>query len=71
MPNIAEFSILDAPHPDDIMMLCETIHLYRLKQMLVEEEELYFLLIDIMRSPQVLKAICGETKKDEGVVHET
>lgn len=44
-------------------MLCETIHLYRLKQMLHEEEELYFLLIDIMRSPQIFKAICGDSIK--------
>jgi hypothetical protein len=45
-------------------MLCETIHLYRLKQMLAEEEMLYFLLIDILRSPQIFKAICGDSIKD-------
>lgn len=51
VPSTSQIYITDAPAPDDILMLCETVHLYRLKQMLVEEEELYYLLIDIMRSP--------------------
>lgn len=33
--------------------------------MLKKEEELYFLLIDIMRSPVILKAICGDSIKTE------
>ena len=57
--------ITDAKDPIDILMLCETIHLCRLKQMLKKEEELYFLLIDIMRSPVILKAICGDSMKTE------
>jgi hypothetical protein len=63
VPITSSIFITDAPSPDDILMLCETIHLYRLKHMLVEEEELYFLLIDIMRSPQIFKAICGDSIK--------
>ena len=55
--------INDAPHPDDILMLCETISLLRKKELFVEEEELFFMLIDIMRSPQLFKAICGESTK--------
>lgn len=31
--------------------------------MLIEEEELYFLLIDIMRAPQVFKAITSDSIK--------
>jgi len=53
--------INDAPDPDDVLMLCETINLYRLKERLVEEEELFFLLKDILRSPEFLKAISGDT----------
>jgi len=34
-----------------------------MKGMLVEEEELYYLLIDIIRNPQVLKSICGDSIK--------
>lgn len=63
VPVSSEIFITDAKDPGDILMLCEVIHLYRLKQMPVEEEELYFLLIDILRSPQVFKAICGESIK--------
>ena len=63
VPITASIYINDAPHPDDILMLCETIVLFRLKEKLKEEEELFFLLIDIMRSPQVFKAICGDSIK--------
>lgn len=63
VPVTSEIFITDATDPDDILMLCETIHLYRLKQMLTEEEELFFLLIDIMRSPHIFKAICGDSIK--------
>lgn len=63
VPISAAVIINDAPFPEDILMLCETIKLYRLKGRLDDEEELFFLLIDIMRSPQVLKAICGDSTK--------
>lgn len=63
VPISAAIFINDAPFPEDILMLCETIILYRLKGRLDDEEELFFLLIDIMRSPQVLKAICGDSTK--------
>lgn len=63
VPITAAIFINDSPFPEDIIMLCETIKLYRLKGRLDDEEELFFLLIDIMRSPQVLKAICGESTK--------
>lgn len=63
VPITAAILINDSPFPEDILMLCETIKLYRLKGRLDDEEELFFLLIDIMRSPQVLKAICGDSTK--------
>lgn len=63
VPITAAIVINDSPFPEDILMLCETIKLYRLKGRLDDEEELFFLLIDIMRSPQVLKAICGDSTK--------
>lgn len=65
VPRVSEYFIEDAPNPDDILMLCETINLYRLKGRHKEEEELYFLLIDIMRNPQVFKVISGESKKSD------
>jgi len=51
VPITRAIYINDAPDPDDILMLCETIILYRMKERHAEEEELFFLLIDIMRSP--------------------
>lgn len=35
--------------------------------MLKKEEELFFLLIDIMRSPVILKAICGDSIKNDHI----
>ena len=34
VPNTSQIPIIDARDPDDLLMLCETIKLYRLKQML-------------------------------------
>jgi len=63
VPITGDIYINDSPNPDDILMLCETIIIYRLKGNLAQEEELYFLLIDIIRSPHVLKAISGDSIK--------
>ena len=69
VPDTSKIPITDARDPDDILMLCETINLYRMKQMLPQEEELYFLLIDIMRSPVMFKDLCRDSikNKDEPV----
>jgi len=48
-------------------MLCETINVYRLKENYTKEEELYFLLIDIMRSPEQLKMITGSSLKTKKI----
>ena len=63
VPITAAMFIDDSPDPDDVLMLIETINLYRLKDQMVQEEELFFLLKDIMRSPQFFKAITGDTIK--------
>lgn len=39
------------------MELCDGIKLARFKNNLVQEEELYCLLMDLMRSPELLKLI--------------
>ena len=65
VPVVSSIFITDAPNPDDLLQICEIIHLYRMKEMFVEEEELYFLLVDIMRSPMVFKSITGEYKKSK------
>ena len=65
VPDTQRIPIIDARDPDDVMMLCETINLYRLKEMLTQEEELFFLLIDIMRSPVVFKDLCKDSIKND------
>ena len=46
-------------------MLIESIQVCRLKNELRKEEELYYLLIDILRNPVVFKHICGDSTRDE------
>jgi hypothetical protein len=65
VPNTERIWIEECKDPVDILMLCDTIHLYRLKQMLKEEEQLYYLLIDILRTPSVLKDITGSSLRPD------
>jgi hypothetical protein len=65
VPFTDQIVITDAKDPTQILLLCEIIHLYRLKQMLKQEEKLFFLLIDIMRSPHIFKEITGSSIKDD------
>lgn len=44
-------------------MICTAIFIYRVQRKLVEEEELYFILIDIMRSPEMIKSLTGSSLK--------
>eukprot|EP00826_Nyctotherus_ovalis_P018132 TRINITY_DN15403_c0_g1_i2.p1 TRINITY_DN15403_c0_g1~~TRINITY_DN15403_c0_g1_i2.p1 ORF type:complete len:229 (+),score=47.97 TRINITY_DN15403_c0_g1_i2:73-759(+) len=49
----------DMPAPDELLNLCEGIIIYRLEGNLKMEAELYYILIDIFRSPEILKIITG------------
>ena len=49
--------------PDQLLLLCEAVHISRLENNTKREEELFFILIDIMRSPEVLKIITGSSIK--------
>ncbi len=59
----ARIFITDMPQPDSILMLCESIMVYRMQGRLDKEEEMYFILIDILRSPEMIKAITGSSIK--------
>jgi hypothetical protein len=65
VPATERIWVEECKDPIDILMLCDTIHLYRLKKMIKEEEQLYYLLIDILRTPQVLKAITGTSLRND------
>ena len=47
----------DLPHPEIIINLCEGIEIARYNQDFKEEESLYTILIELMRSPDLLKKI--------------
>mmetsp|Transcript_32547 Transcript_32547/g.24050 ORF Transcript_32547/g.24050 Transcript_32547/m.24050 type:complete len:109 (+) Transcript_32547:334-660(+) len=55
--------IYEIPYPDQLLMLCECIYIYRMQNKLEKEEELFFTLMDIMRSPEMIKTITGGSLK--------
>ena len=55
--------VKDMPKPDSLLLICEGILISRLENNLEREEQLYFVLIDIMRSPEILKMITTSSLK--------
>ena len=49
----------DIPYADSILCICDGIYQARLRGDIYEEEILYWTLIDIIRSPDLMKAITG------------
>ena len=47
----------EMPEPTNILILCEGIKIHRYRRDLEREEHLYYVLIDLMRSPEILKII--------------
>lgn len=54
----------EMPYPDQLIKICEGIKLARYKNELVKEEELYYLLMDIFRSPEILKIMTKSSFKE-------
>lgn len=63
VPTSNDIFIVNAPFTEDILMICTAIFIYRVQRKLELEEELYFILIDIMRSPEMIKTITGSSLK--------
>ena len=55
--------VYETTHPDAIVKLIEAIYIARHEEDLVAEEEYYRMLQEIIRSPELLKAITGSTLK--------
>lgn len=55
--------MIDAVNTEELIMVCQCIYIYRKQNNLKNEEELYMILIDIMRSPETLKSITGTSLK--------
>lgn len=58
----------EMPRPHKLVHLCEGIKISRYKQDLEREDKLYYVLIDLMRSPEILKMI---TKSSLQFTHST
>ena len=60
-------SIKEVPYPDELLIICEGVVISRMRKDIYREEELYMLLIDLIRSPEILKEITHplfKTKKE-------
>ena len=47
------------PKPDNILQICEAINTLRLRRQFREEYLMYYELIDIIRSPEIMKYLSG------------
>ena len=55
--------IWEIPNSEKLLLLCECVYIYRMRSQLDQEEQLYFTFADIMRSPEMIKAITGTAMK--------
>lgn len=65
VPVTSQIFITDAVLTEDILMVCQCVYIYRVQRNHKNEEELYMILIDILRSPEMIKAISGPSLKKE------
>ncbi|CAG9318174.1 PIEZO2_4 [Blepharisma stoltei] len=57
--------LTDMPDPEPLINLCSGVYLSRMTGDLLREEELYYELIDILRSPEVTKMLTGRSSIKE------
>jgi hypothetical protein len=55
--------VYECTHPDAIIKLIEAVYMYRHEEDLAGEEEAYRMLQEILRQPELFKAITGSTLK--------
>ena len=55
--NAERIMYLQMVNPNRLLSLCEGIKISRIKNDYLQEEKLYYLLIDLMRSPEIIKNI--------------
>ena len=56
-----KIKLTELPHPEDIIDLCEGINVARYSFDYEQEEKLYYILIEIMRSPDYLRSMTGSS----------
>lgn len=65
IPQTWETYVINAPFTESILNICRCIYIYRVQKKFKEEEELYFILLEIMRSPETIKQLCGSSLKKD------
>lgn len=55
--NTEKIYLSDLPYPDELLVICEGVVISRMQKDTYREEELYLVLLDLIRSPEVLKII--------------
>lgn len=64
VPVTSEIFITDAPLTEKILNICQAIFIHRFRRQYVEEEYVYMLLIDIMRTPETIKTLATTSLKE-------
>jgi hypothetical protein len=57
----------DMPRPDQLIAICEAVYIARMTGDILKDAKLYYELISILRSPEILKLITGEEPSDDEV----
>lgn len=70
VPKTAEIFIVDAPYTEETLNVCQAVYIYRFRRDYVQEEYVYFLLIDIFRSPEMIKKLCGSSIKPMAIAED-
>jgi len=55
--------IYEMIYTDALLLLCECIYIFRMQNKLEKEEEIYYVLMDVMRSPEMIKQITGSASR--------
>jgi hypothetical protein len=64
VPLTNEIFITDAPLTEKILNICQAIFIHRFRRQYVEEEYVFMLLIDIMRTPETIKVLSMTSIKE-------
>jgi|TARA_B110001450_G_C17226784_1_gene321778 hypothetical protein len=57
--------MVETTHPDAIIKTIEAVYMYRHEENLLQEEETYRMVQEIVRQPELLKQITGSSLKGE------
>jgi hypothetical protein len=57
--NLPNIPYVMNPKPDNILQICEAINILRVRKQFREEYLMYYELIDIIRSPEIMKYMSG------------